>query len=172
MATGYVVQRGTQQVQVSITADRGNEVVVETGGRTRTLQVAQLPDGRWSLSDGDGARHLFRAFAERGEQVVVAGSAQHRFVVEDVRASWLSGGSGGKGASGGQIKASMPGRVVRVPVQPGDVVEPGAVVAVLEAMKMENDVRTAVGGVVVQVGVTVGQTVESGHLLVQLEPTP
>ncbi|MSP90432.1 MAG: biotin/lipoyl-binding protein [Myxococcales bacterium] len=69
----------------------------------------------------------------------------------------------------GRILASMPGRVVRVPVQVGDVVPPNGVVAVLEAMKMENDVRSPAGGRVVQVAVQEGVAVEAGALLVQLE---
>lgn len=170
MATEYLVQRGSVSTTVSILADRGHAVDVRIGERTLTLAVSRLPDGRWALADGDARRHLFRTFDEGGERVVVAGSAQHRFVVEDARASWLRGAGGGKGSGGGRIKASMPGRVVRLPVAVGDVVPEGAVVAVLEAMKMENDVRTPTAGVVAEIGVSVGQAVESGHLLVRLEP--
>jgi biotin carboxyl carrier protein len=64
----------------------------------------------------------------------------------------------------------MPGRVVRLSVAVGDIVAPGAVVAVLEAMKMENDVRSVGGGRVTAVVVQEGVAVESGALLVQLEP--
>jgi pyruvate carboxylase subunit B len=63
----------------------------------------------------------------------------------------------------------MPGRVVRVPVAVGDVVAPGTVVAVLEAMKMENDVKSPGGGKVVAIAVSEGAAVEAGALLVQLE---
>jgi biotin carboxyl carrier protein len=170
MATEYLLQRGSESTAVTVLADRGDAVDVRIGDRTVTLAVARLPDGRWALADGDARRHLFRTFEERGERVVVAGCAQHRFMVEDARASWLRGGSGAKGGGGGRIKASMPGRVVRVPVAVGDTVTEGAVVAVLEAMKMENDVRAPIAGVVAEVGVSVGQAVEAGHLLVRLEP--
>jgi biotin carboxyl carrier protein len=64
----------------------------------------------------------------------------------------------------------MPGRVVAVHVRPGDRVEPGAPLLVLEAMKMENEFRAAVEGMVTQVTVEPGQAVNAGDLLVVVAP--
>ncbi len=64
----------------------------------------------------------------------------------------------------------MPGRVVAVRVAPGDVVERNALVAILEAMKMENELRAPRPGRVADVRVAEGDTVEHGALLVVLEP--
>jgi biotin carboxyl carrier protein len=64
----------------------------------------------------------------------------------------------------------MPGRVVAVHVGPGDRVEPGAPLVVLEAMKMENEFVAAVDGVVAEVRVSPGQAVNAGDLLVVVAP--
>jgi biotin carboxyl carrier protein len=67
------------------------------------------------------------------------------------------------------IKAPMPGLIVRVNVKVGDRVEAGQGVVVMEAMKMENELRAIAAGTVKSVGVVPGATVEKGALLVALE---
>jgi biotin carboxyl carrier protein len=78
------------------------------------------------------------------------------------------GGSVGLGFSQA-IKAPMPGRVVRVLVAVGDHVTAKQAVVVVEAMKMENELRTPRAGVVKEVLVTPGATVESGAVLVVVD---
>jgi pyruvate carboxylase subunit B len=67
------------------------------------------------------------------------------------------------------IIAPMPGLIVRVNVVPGDTVEAGQGVVVMEAMKMENELRATAAGKVRSVDVTPGTAVEKGALLVSLE---
>jgi biotin carboxyl carrier protein len=62
----------------------------------------------------------------------------------------------------------MPGLIVRINVQPGDVVQPGQPLVVMEAMKMENELRSASAGVVKKVVVQPGAVVEKGTVLVEL----
>ncbi|MBI5610851.1 MAG: acetyl-CoA carboxylase biotin carboxyl carrier protein subunit [Deltaproteobacteria bacterium] len=169
MGTEYSVSRGGHSRSVELIADRGSEVVVRADGRDIVLHLHRLPDGRTAVRSEGLGQLLARHYRERGEVVVVSGNCDFRYEVTDVREGWLQGGAGGKGGKGGHIKASMPGRVVRLTVQPGDVVPEGGVVAVLEAMKMENDVRAPAGGVVKSVAVAVGQAVETGAVLVELE---
>ena len=71
---------------------------------------------------------------------------------------------------GGALAAPMPGKVVDLRVAAGDTVVAGQVVAVLEAMKMENHLRAAESGTVVEVLVTVAQQVEKDALLMVIEP--
>jgi len=72
-------------------------------------------------------------------------------------------------ASGGVVKAPMPGLVVRVEVQEGQRVDAGAGLVVVEAMKMENELRAPRPGVVSRIHVKPGQTVDKGVPLVTLE---
>jgi len=67
------------------------------------------------------------------------------------------------------ILAPMPGMIVRVSVKAGDRVEAGQGVVVMEAMKMENELRATAAGVVKSVEVSPGTAVEKGALLVALE---
>ncbi len=67
------------------------------------------------------------------------------------------------------INAPMPGTILDVKINVGDTVSEGQVVAVLEAMKMENDICTPVAGKVVAVSVKKGDTVNSNDLLVSIQ---
>lgn len=65
------------------------------------------------------------------------------------------------------IRAPMPGMIVRVEVKPGDHVKPGQGVVVIEAMKMENELKSETAAVVAKVAVTAGTAVEKGALLIE-----
>jgi biotin carboxyl carrier protein len=76
----------------------------------------------------------------------------------------------GAGARGEQkIVAPMPGRVVRVLVAAGDHVEARQPVVVVEAMKMENELRSPKAGRVTDVAVAAGTSVEAGRVLVVID---
>lgn len=67
------------------------------------------------------------------------------------------------------IFAPLPGNIVEVQVRPGDSVQPGDVVCVLEAMKMKNMIRSNRSGQIATVEVNVGQEVDHGAVLVTFE---
>lgn len=100
------------------------------------------------------------------------GAAGERFEVEvqDDRSRQIEAltGKGKKEVAGGVIKAPMPGLVVRVEVSEGQAVAAGEGVVVVEAMKMENELRATTNGVVERVHVKAGDRVEKGTPLVTL----
>jgi biotin carboxyl carrier protein len=65
-----------------------------------------------------------------------------------------------------EVRAIIPGRIVAIAVEPGDAVEAGQQILVVEAMKMQNELRAPREGTVERVGVAVGDTIEVGDLLV------
>jgi biotin carboxyl carrier protein len=69
----------------------------------------------------------------------------------------------------GAVTAIMPGKIIRVLVKEGDEVQEGDVLCVLEAMKMENELRAGKSGVVKEVVVEPGSDVEMGEVLVVVE---
>ncbi|MCF7551355.1 acetyl/propionyl/methylcrotonyl-CoA carboxylase subunit alpha [Pseudonocardia sp. WMMC193] len=80
-----------------------------------------------------------------------------------------TGEAGAAGAAGNVLVSPMQGTVVRVLVEEGDEVAAGAVVAVVEAMKMENPVRAGVAGVVVDLAVSVGESVAQDAPVARIE---
>ena len=74
--------------------------------------------------------------------------------------------TGSMGAN--KVTAPMPGTVVSIKVNVGDKVESGTLVAVLEAMKMENEIFAGVDGVVASINANAGDSVNTGDLLVSV----
>ena len=63
------------------------------------------------------------------------------------------------------VKCPMPGSIVKINVSAGDAVKAGAVLCILEAMKMENEIKATEDGVIASVNVTKGANVNSGDVL-------
>ena len=73
---------------------------------------------------------------------------------------------GGESEGGGlNIKSGMPGKITAVKIKAGDQVKEGDVLLIIEAMKMENEIRAGKAGVIKQVYVKAGDSVEAGALL-------
>lgn len=83
----------------------------------------------------------------------------------------MTGGARG-GSAGAVVKAPMPGRVVRLEVEPGALVRQGQGLVVLEAMKMENELTAPIAGRVTAIPVQTGQAVLKGAVLVELSAEP
>jgi glutaconyl-CoA/methylmalonyl-CoA decarboxylase subunit gamma len=71
----------------------------------------------------------------------------------------------------GVVKAPLPGSIFKLLVREGDRVKPGQTVLIMEAMKMENEIRCASGGIVKSVRVKEGDSVLEGALLMQIQAT-
>jgi len=108
----------------------------------------------------------------RGRWTVIAQGEASEVEVLDERAAHIRSLIGEPAPSTGPLllKAPMPGLVVRVPAAPGQKVVEGTSLIVLEAMKMENELKATGPAVVAEVVVRPGQTVERGQLLVRLAP--
>ncbi|CAN5393987.1 biotin carboxylase N-terminal domain-containing protein [soil metagenome] len=77
----------------------------------------------------------------------------------------------GSAAAPGSLVAPMPGSIVRLHVEAGDVVSAGQALVALEAMKMEHQVHAPTDGTVTEVLVATGQQVDSGQVLLTIDPT-
>ena len=166
---------------------------LEIGGRVRRLQVDRR-DGRYHVAVDDRSfevdpravgRETLSLLVEEGDGAVKSveatvmsrpGSAalrsQHRRPRVGGHAGLPFGGRAGEATAGAgpqQVTAPMPGKVVRVLVVPGDAVEPRQGLVVIEAMKMENELRAGRAGRVKAVRVVEGQSVEAGAPLVLVE---
>jgi biotin carboxyl carrier protein len=103
------------------------------------------------------------------EETIAVSGRQHRVAVSDPRSLRSQRRRPGAGNGTLQIKASMPGRVARVLVAPGDAVVAHQGVVVIEAMKMQNELKAARDGRVAEVRVAPGDKVTSGQVLAVLE---
>ena len=130
-------------------------------------------DGRslFSLILDDVSHEIFVERRERRYFVTIAGD-RYEVQVEDARLKELRELAGAKHEEAGeiQITAPMPGLVVDVIVKKDQHISAGDGVVILEAMKMENEIRTPGAGIVENVRVSPGQTVNQGDIMLELGP--
>jgi biotin carboxyl carrier protein len=140
-----------ERVDVSLTQIAGTPVrLVRIGEQVhRVVARRGAARGSWQL-DVDGARVEAEALDERMR------------AIKDLTAA------SAKASGPAPLVAPMPGRVVRIAVAIGDTVTAGQGLAVIEAMKMENELRASAAGVVTAIRVSPGQAVEKGAVLVDL----
>jgi biotin carboxyl carrier protein len=106
-----------------------------------------------------------RSYQARVEEgMVTVNGFRYEIEVRDPR-RWSRQSRGGAHAGVQNIKASMPGKVVRVLVAVGDAVEAGQGIVVVEAMKMQNEMKAARAGKVVAIAAKAGATVTAGEVL-------
>ncbi len=142
----------------------GREVEIET----RQLDsISEVEPGVYSvLVDGQS----FEARAVAGPQGlnVQAGGRQFQAEVRDPR-DFSRSAQAALGGGRQNLIAPMPGKVIRVLVAQGDTVESGQGLVVVEAMKMQNEMKASRPGQVIEVRVRDGDTVGAGQTLVVLE---
>ena len=158
--------------------DREVGVEVEPAGpslyRVRIDGAEQVVDAR-AVVGGlslliDGKNHEVSLTRSTDDFDVLLANRRFRFRLLTEERARRAAARGGREASGRrEVKASMPGKVIDVLVNVGDRVEPKQGLLVIEAMKMENEIKSSGAGEVKEVHVARGQAVESGEVLVVLE---
>ncbi len=167
----YVTFAGTAgERAIDVTSRGDGSVEVRVAGVLVSVDAADV-SGAVSVRVGD---RMFDLWLDgEGETVsVTAGGARLQAKIETERSRIGARASRPGSAGGGEVRAPMPGRVVKVLVAEGDLVEAGAPLIVVEAMKMENELAADAPGVVRAIRASAGQTVEAGATLVELGPLP
>ena len=133
----------------------------------RQAQLAEVEPGVFSvLLDG----RSYEARAEYGNECawITVRGRRFRIAIADPR-RWTQSNAAVHGHDRETIVASMPGKIVRVLVQPGETVAAGQGVIVIEAMKMQNEMKARRAGRLTAVPVREGETVAAGAILATIE---
>jgi biotin carboxyl carrier protein len=157
------VEGRAHAVEVHVEAGRYRIVV---DGQPWVVDARRPQPGLYSLLI-DGVSHVADVTPRDGAWVVDVNGDSYTVQVDERIRHVLRARGGGAGSTAGQtVVAPLPGRIAHVSVKPGDAVEPGTPLLVIEAMKMENEMRARVKGTVTEVRVEVGQAVNGGDPLV------
>lgn len=150
-----------------VAVERLDEKRFSIGGKECAVNVEVLEAGVYSFIV-DGHSYEVAVREERKGMVVEIGA--HAIPVRLQDPSEVKS-SGGKEAIGGEavIVSPMPGRVIGIKVEAGQVVKEGEGIILVEAMKMENELHAPKGGTVKKIVVKVGDAVEAGQELVTIE---
>jgi biotin carboxyl carrier protein len=172
MSRHVFILRGPAGPEELIVAGRARQWTLRRGEREAALDVVPLPDGRLSVLLADGRQLSGRAARlAGGEMAVSTCRGAVRLSLADPLHDRLdhTASPGDPSQVEEDVRALMPGRVIEVAVAPGEAVEKGALLLVIEAMKMQNEIRAERPGVIQKVAVRAGDTVEGGASLLTVQ---
>lgn len=173
------IEVGGRRRTVSV-EKRGDGWAVTLDGRSAAVHAAVV-DGRWSLlvEDARSASGASEPVSRRsyevtfdgggGDQLVRVDGCPVRLALIDPRRRYGRRDVTARADGPGAVVAPMPGRVVRILVARGQQVAARQGVVVVEAMKMENELKADAAGVVARVAVAAGQAVEKGAIMIEFE---
>jgi len=157
------LEAGGQPVSVTLTPLAEARWRCQVGDQALVVEALALGDGRWLLRS-DGQQALAYAAARDRTVYLWLDGQQVSITHAEPRPRRRSG------AGTGDLTAPMPGQVVEVRVTVGQQVSAGAVLLVLEAMKMEIRINAPTDGVISALHVTAGQLVQRGQRLLDMQP--
>lgn len=150
-----------RELAVEIRGDRAMAVI---GDRALSLELQPRTDGSFVALFEDGRVLRGRVFPGKRETRVHSRGTLAVFELFDPREELSSGAASGAAA---EVVAAMPGRVVEVKVREGDTVATGDLLLILEAMKMQNEIRAEGPATVSAVHCEAGQSVDAGAVLIR-----
>ena len=155
--TVEIEENGKSVYRVSVD---GNEFLVD-GKKTGRTNFSLIVDNRSFEIEVDNTDDEYR--------VLVDGRNYRIYLVDERRVRVGAAQSGLQFQGRQMVSVPMPGKIIAVLVAIGDAVEMGQGLVIVEAMKMENEVRSPISGEVKEIKVKPGDTVEGGALLVIVE---
>ncbi len=165
----YLIDNEQNEIIIDLTKTvlHGREMVefdfssLEDGQRTRqqNVKVRKLAGDYFVSFDGLCWKRVARQ--ELPKRIVAVDRVYD--VYRGYKPSGLATGAAG------DLVTQMPGKVVQIGIKPGDKVTQGQTLLILEAMKMENEIKTSVDGTVKAVHVKVGDALEQGVLMIELD---
>jgi biotin carboxyl carrier protein len=163
-------QLGGNEHEISLDFNH-SAVFAKVDSRPYEVEVRQLADGQYLFVNGSTV-YRCRVEANRDSQnsfeVVLRGRTRDVVLIDPKRLrSTHTAGAHYSGAA--QIVSPMPGKVVRVLVEAGAQVEAGTGIVVVEAMKMQNELKSPKAGIVVSINAEPGATVNAGDVLAVIE---
>ncbi|HEX8696058.1 MAG TPA: biotin/lipoyl-containing protein [Longimicrobium sp.] len=163
----YYVTIGDRTVEVDLT---GHQPVVDGTPVEAQMQLLPGTPVRTLLVDGRSYTLSARPGDRRGRWELALGGDRFRVEAVDERTRAIREMTGGADTEADRtVAAPMPGLVVKIEVEVGQQVKAGQGVIVVEAMKMENELKAPADGVVAKILVQERQTVEKGAPLIVLE---
>lgn len=161
--TIYYVTVGKKEYQVEI---NGKQYKIN-GEMVQAALVALKERGKYLL---DGVARKTEIYIESRGNSLYTLNADRRHAIAKVERSNYRLGRKAKTASNGSLTAPISGIVISIHVAPGDTVEAGQVLAVLESMKMQMEMRSACSGVIDSVNVQPKTQIAKGELLIKIIP--
>jgi len=170
----YSIELGGNEREITVEKLDGARVRITHGGRERVYEAVRVAGSArastWSLlPEGGGRQALVDVDGNAPDLTVTVDNKSVPLKLQSARAKVAGRAAAAPKSGPSAVQSPMPGKVVKVLVAVGDEVKAGQGVVVVEAMKMENELKSPKDGKVKAVSAKEGQAVEAGQSLVTLE---
>lgn len=147
------------------------KVFAEIDGRAYELEISEPEPNVFLLKHEGEVFEVFVSPNEKSNEPFKVNLANQYFEIKIFDPKRLRGSSAGSGEIEGvaEIKTAMPGKVVRVLVEVGTMVQAGDGIIVVEAMKMQNEMKSPKDGIIKEIRFSEGATVNAGDVLAVIE---
>ena len=157
------------QTEIQI-RDDGERVFAELDGRAYELDAHESTDGFLLTYDGSIFNCRVEGRLKSGNPIeIIVGTTQFVVTLTDPKRLRSAASAGAQDDAAARIVAPMPGKVVRVMVEAGATVAAGDGIIVVEAMKMQNEIKAPKAGRVTTLNIQTGATVNGGDVLAIIE---
>lgn len=165
-----IAELADEKHAVEITGD-GDRLTADVGGRIYELEASQPEPNIWLFKHENKIYQIFVSPNERtGEPYAVhVGSQNYEIKIYDPKRLRGSGAGDEQTAGASEIKTAMPGKLVRVLTEIGAEIKKGDGVLIVEAMKMQNEMKAPKDGVIKEIRFAEGATVNAGDVLAVIE---
>lgn len=150
----YFINSDNEDVVIDVTQEKNTFVIGEKSYSYRTLA------GKYYISSDNVT---WKKIVKLPHVNSIVDKSQNYKVYRGYKPSGLFN------ANAGDLVTDMPGKIVKLMTNIGDEVKKGDTLLILEAMKMENEIKAGMDGTVKSINVEAGQAIESGFLMMELE---
>lgn len=163
-------ETGDTNYQIEIKRD-GEKVFADIDGRKYEVEASTPEPNVYLLKHKNKIHEIFVAPQKKVSDQSIVRAGNHELEIELTDPKRLRSTSGNDTHADGvaEIKTAMPGKVVRILVEKGAEVKKGEGIIVVEAMKMQNELKSPKDGIIKDIKIVEGATVAAGDILISIE---
>jgi biotin carboxyl carrier protein len=165
------IKIGDREARVHLIKREGSKATIQIDDKIYDVDIVMVEDGVYSIIH-EGKSYNIEMIQGNGPKNYFVNTyySSHELDIIDAQSRYQQNRNKDALHSGDKIISTpMPGKVVRIPVNEGDVVEKGATIIVISAMKMESEYKSPVDGIVKKIYVSEGETINGHQPLVEIE---
>jgi len=166
-----IAELNNETHEVEITRGDGSILTAVIDGRSYELETSEPEPNVYLLKHANKIYQIFVSPNKKtGEPFAVnVGNRNYEIKIYDPKRLRGSGAAGGQAEGASEIKTAMPGKVARVLAEVGAEIKAGDGVIIVEAMKMQNEMKSPKDGVIKEIRFAEGATVNAGDVLAVIE---
>lgn len=164
----YYVDGDDDRAYTVETIEEGRYRITTPSGDEHVVDAFEPEPGRLHILNGQQSRDISLRVEDETFEITYGGTQQKVEVLNERQKRMQVAGVSGRGGGGPELVSPMTGTVVSLEVEEGDSVEAGDTLIIVEAMKMENDLKAHKSGVLESFNVAPGDGVDSGDVLLTI----